>query len=188
MQYVKNWYSVRQAIIYFVCNIKKYFRAIRDGNRDADINSNNSPLPLPDSAGKLAKTSLTTLEFSSENRDVCKVHDNWHDSLPTPRYDWEQILSWQVIRWILNRGIDRLVGSKGVTEDIDLAMDRLLAKNRWEVQDAEHVGRLVGNTPLIAIHLRYLGRRRVIYAKCEHYNLTGRLPVSKLHYLRRSCQ
>ncbi len=57
-----------------------------------------------------------------------------------------------------------------------MAMDRLYAKNRWDVQDPEHVGRLVGNTPLIAIHLRYLGRCRVIYAKCEQYNLTG-LPI-----------
>src|ERR1700722_11603510 len=32
---------------------------------------------------------------------------------------------------------------------------------------------LVGNTPMLGIHYRYLGQTRTIYAKCEHYNLTG---------------
>ncbi len=32
---------------------------------------------------------------------------------------------------------------------------------------------LVGNTPLLQIALRYRGEDRVVYAKAEHYNLTG---------------
>jgi cysteine synthase len=32
---------------------------------------------------------------------------------------------------------------------------------------------LVGNTPMLQIEYAYKGRQRVIYAKCEHYNLTG---------------
>jgi cysteine synthase A len=32
---------------------------------------------------------------------------------------------------------------------------------------------MVGWTPLLAIHLNYRGARRVLYAKAEHYNLTG---------------
>lgn len=32
---------------------------------------------------------------------------------------------------------------------------------------------LIGNTPLLAVHYRYRGAARVIYAKAEHLNLTG---------------
>ena len=32
---------------------------------------------------------------------------------------------------------------------------------------------MVGNTPLLAVHLRYRGEARVVYAKAEHLNLTG---------------
>lgn len=35
------------------------------------------------------------------------------------------------------------------------------------------LGALIGRTPLLAIALRYQGRERTIYAKAEHYNLTG---------------
>jgi cysteine synthase A len=34
---------------------------------------------------------------------------------------------------------------------------------------------LVGNTPMLALHYRHQGRPGTIYAKCEHYNLTGSL-------------
>lgn len=33
--------------------------------------------------------------------------------------------------------------------------------------------RLVGNTPLLAIHYRWRGRQRIVYAKSEQLNLTG---------------
>ncbi|MEO1659546.1 MAG: PLP-dependent cysteine synthase family protein [Pseudomonadota bacterium] len=32
---------------------------------------------------------------------------------------------------------------------------------------------MIGRTPLLAVHLNWKGTRRVIYAKAEHYNLTG---------------
>ena len=32
---------------------------------------------------------------------------------------------------------------------------------------------MIGNTPLLAIHFRFNGRERVIYAKAEHMNMTG---------------
>lgn len=32
---------------------------------------------------------------------------------------------------------------------------------------------MIGGTPLLAVHLRWKGARRVIFAKAEHYNLTG---------------
>ena len=32
---------------------------------------------------------------------------------------------------------------------------------------------MIGRTPLLAIHLTYKRERRIIYAKAEHYNLTG---------------
>jgi cysteine synthase len=46
---------------------------------------------------------------------------------------------------------------------------------------------LVGNTPLLAVHFRYRGRERVIYAKAEHLNLSGSIKDRMaLHILRRA--
>jgi cysteine synthase A len=42
--------------------------------------------------------------------------------------------------------------------------------------DSEKLARLwtmVGNTPMLGIRYRYNGQEHTIYAKCEHYNLTG---------------
>src|SRR3954466_13431958 len=36
-----------------------------------------------------------------------------------------------------------------------------------------HIGRLVGNTPMLALECVWRGRRRVVYAKSEQLNLTG---------------
>jgi len=38
---------------------------------------------------------------------------------------------------------------------------------------ASYVESLIGNTPLLAIHIHYKGQRRTIFAKAEHLNLTG---------------
>lgn len=35
------------------------------------------------------------------------------------------------------------------------------------------LSRMIGATPLLAVHLRWRGQDRIIYAKAEHYNLTG---------------
>lgn len=46
---------------------------------------------------------------------------------------------------------------------------------------------MVGNTPLIAIHLRYRGEPRTIYAKAENLNLTGSIKDRMaLHILRKA--
>lgn len=37
----------------------------------------------------------------------------------------------------------------------------------------EHLWHLVGNTPMIEILYQFNGRLQTVYAKCEHYNLTG---------------
>ncbi len=36
-----------------------------------------------------------------------------------------------------------------------------------------HLSQLVGNTPMVCINYRYRGKEKVIYAKCEQWNLTG---------------
>jgi cysteine synthase A len=47
--------------------------------------------------------------------------------------------------------------------------------------------RLIGNTPLLAIDFEFGGRRRTIYAKSEHLNLTGSIKDRMaLHILRRA--
>lgn len=49
----------------------------------------------------------------------------------------------------------------------------------------DQLSRLIGNTPLLVVHLRYGGRDRVIYAKSEQLNLTGSIKDRMaLHILR----
>ena len=38
---------------------------------------------------------------------------------------------------------------------------------------SSYVASLIGNTPLMAVHFHYKGRRRTIFAKAEHLNLSG---------------
>jgi cysteine synthase len=40
-------------------------------------------------------------------------------------------------------------------------------------QKLNALGRLIGNTPLLGINFTFRGHQRVIYAKCEHLNMTG---------------
>jgi len=37
----------------------------------------------------------------------------------------------------------------------------------------KHIWQLIGNSPLLVIYFLYKGKKRVIYAKAEHYNITG---------------
>lgn len=47
--------------------------------------------------------------------------------------------------------------------------------------------RLVGNTPMLAVELRYRGERRVIYCKAENLNMTGSIKDRMaLHIVRRA--
>ena len=44
---------------------------------------------------------------------------------------------------------------------------------------------LIGNTPLLAIHLKYHGEPRVVYAKYEQVNMTGSIKDRMaLHIMR----
>lgn len=48
-------------------------------------------------------------------------------------------------------------------------------QNRFHTghENACYVENLIGNTPLLAIHFKFQGQRRTIFAKAEHLNLTG---------------
>jgi len=49
------------------------------------------------------------------------------------------------------------------------------------------LSRVIGNTPLLGIECQFRGNRRVIYAKCEHMNLTGSIKDRMaLHILHRA--
>lgn len=39
--------------------------------------------------------------------------------------------------------------------------------------NSSYVENLIGNTPLLALHFHYFGKRRTIFAKAEHLNLSG---------------
>ena len=46
---------------------------------------------------------------------------------------------------------------------------------------------VVGNTPLLAVRCRFRGRERVVYAKAEHFNLTGSIKDRMaLHILKKA--
>ena len=42
-----------------------------------------------------------------------------------------------------------------------------------EQRKLNSLAHMIGRTPLLAVHLTWKGKRRVIFAKAEHYNLTG---------------
>ena len=46
-----------------------------------------------------------------------------------------------------------------------------------------HLWHLVGNTPMIEILYEYKGEPHSIYAKCEHYNLTGSIKDTMALYI-----
>lgn len=47
------------------------------------------------------------------------------------------------------------------------------------------LARMIGNTPMLAVEFRFRGRRRVLHAKAEHFNLTGSIKDRMaLHILR----
>ena len=48
-----------------------------------------------------------------------------------------------------------------------------------------NLGRLVGNTPMLAIECRYRGQRRMIYAKSEQLNMTGSIKDRMAFYILR---
>ncbi len=63
----------------------------------------------------------------------------------------------------------------------------LLTRGRAEDLRFRGLRNMVGNTPLIAIHLLYRGEPRTIYAKAENLNLTGSIKDRMaLHILRKA--
>ncbi len=51
----------------------------------------------------------------------------------------------------------------------------------------EALRHMVGNTPLLAVHFRYRGECRTLYAKAEHFNMTGSIKDRMaFHVLRRA--
>ena len=49
----------------------------------------------------------------------------------------------------------------------------LLSTKRPTESRIRQLKHMIGNTPLLAIHFSYRGKKRVIYAKAEHLNMTG---------------
>jgi cysteine synthase A len=49
----------------------------------------------------------------------------------------------------------------------------LLTDTLNRTQRIDDLKYVIGNTPLLEIHFRYKGKRRRIYAKAEHFNMTG---------------
>ena len=47
----------------------------------------------------------------------------------------------------------------------------------------EKLDRMIGNTPMVGIHYRYKGKEGVVYAKCEHYNLSGSIKDRMARYI-----
>ena len=63
----------------------------------------------------------------------------------------------------------------------------LLTHGRTEDMRFRGLRNMVGNTPLIAIHLLYRGEARTIYAKAENLNMTGSIKDRMaLHILRKA--
>lgn len=48
-----------------------------------------------------------------------------------------------------------------------------LHKQFGKTEKLQHLWSMVGNTPMLEIKYTYKGESRLIYVKCEHYNLTG---------------
>src|SRR5215467_3333401 len=54
---------------------------------------------------------------------------------------------------------------------------------------ARELQHLIGNTPMLAIRLRFRGREHCIYAKAEHLNLTGSIKDRMaFHILKKAYQ
>lgn len=54
-----------------------------------------------------------------------------------------------------------------------MAFSSLAQVEFCETKRLESLAGMIGRTPLLAVHLRWKDERRVIFAKAEHYNLTG---------------
>jgi cysteine synthase len=65
----------------------------------------------------------------------------------------------------------------------------LLATNQKVPARFKELRHMIGNTPLLAIHFTFRGKRRVIYAKAEHINMTGSIKDRMaFHILKKAYQ
>lgn len=55
--------------------------------------------------------------------------------------------------------------------------------NTKQLNKLDGIKHLIGNTPLLEISYEYEGRPRKIYAKAEHYNMTGSIKDRVAHYI-----
>ena len=63
----------------------------------------------------------------------------------------------------------------------------LLTRGRADLLRFRGLKNMVGNTPLLALHMRYRGEPRTIYAKAENLNLTGSIKDRiAVHILRKA--
>jgi len=54
-------------------------------------------------------------------------------------------------------------------------------------QKLKSLGRMIGNTPMLAIEFKFRGEPRVLHAKSEHFNMTGSIKDRMaLHIMRRA--
>ena len=47
----------------------------------------------------------------------------------------------------------------------------------------EKLDQMIGNTPMVGIHYQYKGKKGIVYAKCEHYNLSGSIKDRMAWYI-----
>lgn len=52
-------------------------------------------------------------------------------------------------------------------------MNDISANSASQLRRFKELRHVIGNTPLLAIDIKFQGRRRTLYAKAEHFNLTG---------------
>lgn len=139
-----------------------------------------------------------------EGEDNAVVPQSWDQSLRAPSYSWDFLLKWRVIRFgilnfcrsVLRRLLQTLRLPLPTTttsllsfllppEHVDF--HALFRSKRWSGAPTSSLEAMVGNTPLLAITVRYMGKIRTIYAKCEQYNLTGSVKDRMaLHILKTS--
>jgi hypothetical protein len=117
-------------------------------------------------------------------------HASWAADLSTPRYDADMLVQWRVVSWAVRygarclarrlatalalQGMDDLLREEGqLDEHAALRSKRCARAHEGGIIAPESLRALVGNTPLLAISFRFMGKRRIIYAKSEQYNMTG---------------
>ena len=140
---------------------------------------------------RLIKKTEWFVRKAKQSRETEKQeHASWAADLITPRYDADMLVQWRVVTWAVRygarclarrlatalalQGMDDLLREEGqLDEHAALRSKRCARAHEGGIIAPESLRALVGNTPLLAISFRFMGTRRIIYAKSEQYNLTG---------------